>query len=453
MRSTLPRVLHRVAERTLLDAVLDAVSGLGARQTVVVLGAGREQVAASLAGRAVETVDGSAPRGEGGAMRRGLEALASGAGPVLVLSGDTPLILPETLARIVARRADGRFDAVLLSSRPPDPGGSPRVVRDRSGLVRALIESKNTSARQKAIGEVGAGIACFDAKVLARVLGTLREEPESHESGPSRTVAALCAAGGRVEAIVADDWREACGVHTRRDLAVAEEIERRRAIERALDAGVTVMDPLTTRIGPRVALEPDVILHPFVSLEGSTRIAEGCEVFSFTRIADSNLATRVSVGPHCDVEGASIGERARVGPYARLRPGTILEEDVRVGNFVETKEAVLRRGVKALHLSYLGDVEVGAEANIGAGVITCNYDGVGKYLTTIETGAFVGSDSQLVAPVTVGRDAYVGSGTTVTKDVPRGALAITRVKQVNVEGWADRFREANAKRKKTGEEH
>ena len=328
----------------------------------------------------------------------------------------------------------------MLSSGPPDPGGLGRVVRDTSGRVRAIVEAKDASSKERAIGEVSAGIACFEAKALARAIGLRREKRASGKIDPTGAVAALCAAGLAVDALVADDWREVCSVHTRRDLAVAEEIERRRAIERALDAGVTIMDPSTTRIGPRVAFEPDVVLHPFVSLEGSTRIAEGCEVLSFTRIADSTLAARASVGPHCDVEGASVGERARVGPYARLRPGTVLEEDVRVGNFVETKQAVLRRGVKALHLSYLGDAEIGADANIGAGTITCNYDGEKKHRTRIGRNAFIGSDSQLVAPVTVGDGAYVGAGSTITKDVPPGALALTRAPQKTISGWVARRR-------------
>src|SRR6185503_11730309 len=213
---------------------------------------------------------------------------------------------------------------------------------------------------------------------------------------------------------------------------------RRRAVERALDAGATVVDPGTTRIGPLVEVAPDVVLHPFVSLEGRTVLREGCEVHPFSRVADSVLEPGVVLLPHCDVEGAVIGARSRVGPFARLRPGTVLEEDVRVGNFVETKQATLRRGVKALHLSYLGDAEVGADANIGAGVITCNYDGERKHRTSIGAGAFIGSDSQLVAPVTVGAGAYVGAGSTITRDVPDGALAVTRVPQKNLEGWATR---------------
>jgi bifunctional UDP-N-acetylglucosamine pyrophosphorylase/glucosamine-1-phosphate N-acetyltransferase len=192
------------------------------------------------------------------------------------------------------------------------------------------------------------------------------------------------------------------------------------------------------RIGPRVTLSPDVILHPFVSLEGDTRLDEGCEIRSFTRILDSQIATGSAVGPHCEVEGAKIGPRAQIGPFSRIRPGSVLEEDVRVGNFVETKNTVLRRGTKALHLSYLGDADVGAGTNIGAGVITCNYDGEKKHPTRIGARSFIGSDVQLVAPVTIGSGAYVGAGTTVTVDVPDGALALSRVPQTNKEGWAER---------------
>ena len=245
------------------------------------------------------------------------------------------------------------------------------------------------------------------------------------------------------KAIEAADWREAWGVNTRRDLAAAEEIERRRSLDRALDAGATLVDPSTIRIGPRVVVEPDVVIHPFVSLEGRTRLAEASEILPFTRILDSSVAERAMVGPHCDVEGAVIGPRARVGPFARLRPGTVLEEDVRVGNFVETKNAHLERGAKASHLTYLGDTEIGADANIGAGVITCNYDGERKHRTAIGAGAFIGSGSQLVAPVTIGEGAYVGAGSTITRDVPAGALAVTRAPQETREDWV-------ARRKKKG---
>jgi bifunctional UDP-N-acetylglucosamine pyrophosphorylase/glucosamine-1-phosphate N-acetyltransferase len=207
-----------------------------------------------------------------------------------------------------------------------------------------------------------------------------------------------------------------------------------------MEAGASIVDPATTRIGPKVRFEPDAVVHPFVCLDGTTLLEQGSEVLPFTRVTDSTVGAGAVVGPHCEVEGAQIGSRARVGPFARLRPGTVLEKDVRVGNFVETKKAVLREGVKALHLSYLGDTEIGAGANIGAGVITCNYDGEKKHHTSIEEGAFIGSDSQLVAPVTVGKGAYVGAGSTITRDVPEGALAVTRTPQTNVEGWVAKRR-------------
>jgi bifunctional UDP-N-acetylglucosamine pyrophosphorylase/glucosamine-1-phosphate N-acetyltransferase len=438
MRSALPKVLHRVAGRSLVEAVLDAAQNLAPSRVVVVVGAGREQIAAVLAGRGVHFAVQDPPLGTGDAVARAREALGPGDGPVVVLAGDTPLLRPETLARLVARRREKKLDLALLTFRPPEPGDFGRVVRDRRGRPTTIVETKNASARQKRIGEVNAGVYCFAPDALSRALAKIRPNRVSGEFYLTDAVAILAARSGRVEAVEAEDWREAWGVNTRRDLAAAEELERRRGVERALDAGVTILDPSTVRIGPNVVLAPDVVLHPFVCLEGKTALAEGCEVLSFTRLVDTRLAAGAAIGPHCDAEGADVGVDARVGPYSRLRPGTVLEEGVRVGNFVETKNTVLRKGVKALHLAYLGDAEVGAGANIGAGVITCNYDGQKKHRTSVGEGAFIGTDTQLVAPVTVGKGAYVGAGTTVTRDVPDGALALSRSPQVNKEGWAER---------------
>ncbi len=439
MRSTLPKVLHRVAGRTLLDAVLDAAAPLAASRTVVVVGRDRERISAALDGRDVRWAVQDPPLGTGDAVRSAREALGDG-GPIVVLAGDTPLLRSDTLARLVALQREGGLAAAFLTFRPPDPGDFGRVVRDRAGRPTGIVEARNCSASQRRIGEVNAGVYCFAADALWRALERVGRNPVSGEFYLTDTIALLAKGGGRVAAIAAEDWREAWGVNTRRDLAAAEELEHRRGIERVLDAGVTVLDPATVRIGPKVTLAPDVVLHPFVSLEGRTALSEGCAVLSFTRVLDTTMAPGSTIGPHCDSEGAVIGPRAHVGPYSRLRPGTVLEEDVRVGNFVETKNAVLGRGVKALHLAYLGDAEVGANANIGAGVITCNYDGEKKHRTSVGEGAFVGTDSQLVAPVTVGRGAYVAAGTTVTEDVPDGALAISRTGQVNKAGWAARRR-------------
>jgi bifunctional UDP-N-acetylglucosamine pyrophosphorylase / glucosamine-1-phosphate N-acetyltransferase len=446
MRSAIPKVLHRVAGRTLLEAVLDAAQGIDPARVVVVVGAGRESVAASLESRSVTAVVQDPPLGTGDAARRGLSALSDQAGPIFVLSGDTPLLSHATLARLASRRAEKSLDLAFLSFRPPEPGEFGRVVRDARGRVLKIVEAKSASAREKRIGEVNAGVYCFGPGALARALEKIRLDALAREYYLTDAVGILAAGKGKVEAVEAEDWREAWGVNTRRDLAAAEEIERRRGVERALDAGVTVLDPASVRIGPRVVLSPDVVLHPFVSLEGATELAEGCEVLPFTRLSDTRVAAGAVVGPHCEVDGGSIGERARVGPFSRLRPGSVIEEDARVGNFVETKNTRLGKGSKAQHLAYLGDAEIGPGSNIGAGVITCNYDGEKKHPTRIGAGSFIGSDAQLVAPVTVGEGAYVGAGTTVTEDVPDGALAISRSPQVNKEGWV-----ANRKAKKAGQ--
>jgi len=447
MRSTLPKVLHRIGGRTLLDAVLDTAQEISPSQVVAVIGAGREQVEQALSGRAVTIVVQDPPLGTGDAVRRALPALAGhGSAPVVVLSGDAPLVTAATLAKLIERRREKRLDLAFLSFRPPDAAELGRVVRDPKGRVRRIVEAVNATARERRLSEANAGVYCFAAPALERALGKLVPNPRTGEYYLTDAVETLASNGGAVEALEAADWREGWGINTRRELAAAEEIERRRCLEKALDAGATIVDPATTRVGARVRFEPDAVVHPFVCLDGTTVLEQGCEVLPFTRITDSTVGPGAIVGPHCELEGAQIGPRARVGPFARLRPGTVLEEDVRVGNFVETKKAVLHAGVKASHLSYLGDVEVGAGANVGAGVITCNYDGERKHRTSIGEGAFIGSDTQLVAPVSVGRGAYVGAGSTITHDVPDGALAVTRVPQKNVEGWASKHRARKQRR-------
>ncbi|HLN81578.1 MAG TPA: bifunctional UDP-N-acetylglucosamine diphosphorylase/glucosamine-1-phosphate N-acetyltransferase GlmU [Thermoanaerobaculia bacterium] len=444
MRSALPKVLHRIGGRTLLDAVLDTAEEIAPSRIVAVIGAGRERVEAALGGRAVTIVVQDPPRGTGDAARRALTALSNGSGPVVILSGDAPLLTSVTLAKLIEARRANDLDLVLLTFRPPDAGDLGRVVRDAKGRVRRIVEARNATAREKRLAEANAGVYCFAARALSRALEKLSRNPVNGEYYLTDVVEILTSSGGSVEAVEAEDWREGWGINTRAELVAAEEIERRRSLERALEAGATIIDPATTRIGPKVRLEPDAIVHPFVCLEGMTVVEQGSEVLPFTRVVDSVLGVGAVVGPHCELEGARVGPRARVGPFARLRPGTVLEEDVRVGNFVETKKAILRAGAKASHLTYLGDAEIGAGANIGAGVITCNFDGERKHHTSIGEGAFIGSDSQLVAPVTVGKGAWVGAGSTITRDVPDGALAITRTPQKNVEGWVARRRARKA---------
>ena len=428
MRSSLPKVLHRVAGRTLIEAVVAATADLAPARVVVVVGANRQRVASALEGRPVHFAVQDPPLGTGDATARGREALGDGDGPVVVLAGDTPLLRAETLERLVRMRREKRLDLAFLSFRPPEAAEFGRVVRDGRGRAVRIVEARNASAREKKIAEVNAGVYCFAAGALTRALAKIRKNALSGEYYLTDAVAILAAGKGRVEALEVEDWREAWGVNTRRDLAAAEEMERRRGVERALDAGVTLLDPSTVRIGPRVALAPDVVLHPFVSLEGETRIEEGCEIFPFTRIVDTLVAAGTTIGPHCEAEGAKVGPRCAVGPFSRLRPGTVLEEDVRVGNFVETKNTTLRKGVKALHLSYLGDAEVGAGSEHRRRRDHLQLRRAKR--STARRSARAPSSAPTPSswrPSTVGDGAYVAAGTTVTQDVPDGALALSRV--------------------------
>ncbi len=421
MNSDLPKVLRRVAGRAMLDAVLDEAEKLSPAKIVVVASPQLDRVAHRLHSReGLRVVVQDPPRGTGDAVVRALASLGPADDPILVLSGDTPLITAQSLRKLVEEFRRARAAAVLFSARPDDPGSLGRIVR-KNGRFARIVEVRDAAPAQKKIREINAGIYCFRRDALARGLEHIRDDNAAHEFYLTDAVSAIARAGQRVEALEIEDPREAMGVNSRRELAFADAVERRRGAERLIDQGATLLDPETTLVGPYVSAARDVVIHPFVVLEGRTRLAEGCEIKSF-----------------CDLNDASVGRRTTVGPFARLRPGTVLEEDVRVGNFVETKKALLRRGAKAAHLSYLGDTEVGEDANIGAGTITCNYDGEHKHRTVIGKRAFIGSDSQLVAPVEVGDGAYVGAGSTITKDVPPGALAISRGSQRNIEGWAER---------------
>lgn len=422
MNSDLPKVLRRVAGRPMIDAVLDEAEKLLPRTVVVIVGHQRDRVLAHLKSRKrqVRVAVQDPPRGTGDAVRQSLSQLGDAEGPVLVLSGDTPLLTAASLRFLVSHLHRTRADLCLFTARPENPGTLGRIVRRRGRLWR-IVEVKDARPQELELREVNAGIYCFQAKALRKGLKGLSNENAAGEYYLTDAVATLIKARARVEAIELDDPREAMGVNSSRELALADAVERRRGAERLIDEGATLLDPESTLVGPYVSAARDVVIHPFVVLEGRTSLAEGCEIKSF-----------------CDLNDAVVGPRSTVGPFARLRPGTILEEDVRIGNFVEAKKARLRRGAKASHLSYLGDAEIGEGANIGAGTITCNYDGRNKNFTRVGKGAFIGSDTQLVAPVEVGDGAYVGAGSTITKNVPPGALAISRGTQRNIEGWARR---------------
>jgi bifunctional UDP-N-acetylglucosamine pyrophosphorylase/glucosamine-1-phosphate N-acetyltransferase len=438
MKSGTIKILHRAAGRPIIDYVLDLAADLTPHPPAMVVGYQREAVQKAVGSRARYAVQ-DQQLGTGHAVLQAAEMLeASGGKRVLILSGDVPLTRIETLQQLLDEHDREGNALTLLTMKPGDPGMYGRIVRDASGAVTRIVEAKDASDDEKRIDEVNAGIYVFDSEHLFDNLRNLRPDNAQKEYYLTDLLATIRDAGHRVGAVVAKDPIEAVGVNSRADLALVENEIQRRVIERLMRDGVTFRNPSTVVIDSTVAIGADTVIYPFVTLEGTTRIGEGCVVDPGVHLNNVTVGDDVHLKTGTVAEDAIIENEASVGPYAHLRPGTKLGKHVKVGNFVETKKAVFGEGAKASHLSYIGDAEVGADVNIGAGTITCNYDGVRKHQTIIEDGAFIGSDSQLVAPIRIGRGAYVGAGSTITKDVPPEALALSRTPQRVIEGWASR---------------
>jgi bifunctional UDP-N-acetylglucosamine pyrophosphorylase/glucosamine-1-phosphate N-acetyltransferase len=457
MKSELPKVLHSIAGRPLLHWVIRAARAAGAGRAIAILGHKADAVQASLDAAfgpgSIEVALQTEQRGTGHAVQCALPAVASEPDDriVVILSGDAPLLASERIAELVDACESSPAGLALLSTVPPRPMPYGRLVREAGLLVR-IVEHADATAEQRELPDTNAGFYAIRLGHLRRDLTRLRADNAKGELYLTDLIAHAAARGGATA--IDAPFAEVAGINDRVDLAATEVVARRRINEGWMRAGVTMIDPETVYIdadaGP---IGRDVTLGPSVALRGKTSVGDGARIDIGAVLTDVHIADHAYLKPYSVLSDSSIGSRAEIGPFTHCRPGSRIDEDAKLGNFVETKKTHLMAGAKANHLAYLGDASIGAKANIGAGTITCNYDGVAKHQTTIESGAFIGSDSQLVAPVTIGRDSYVGSGTTVTRDVPRGALALTRVKQVNVEGWADRFREAAAKRKKPGNEH
>jgi bifunctional UDP-N-acetylglucosamine pyrophosphorylase/glucosamine-1-phosphate N-acetyltransferase len=451
MKSALPKVLHKVAGRPILDRVLDVAEALAAEETgwrtVVVVGAGREDVVPHLARTAPRAaiVVQDPPRGTGDAVRAAVAEFGD-AETVVVVPGDAPLLKARTVLQLVAHlRLDAGTSMAFLTARLPEPGLYGRVVRDREGGFVRIVEEKDATADEKSISEVNAGAYAFDRTFLEAVLPTLSDQNASGEYYLTDVLGYCVTHGRNVASVTAEDPNEVLGINSRSDHARVEGILRRQAAEAAMSVGVTLVRPETITLDETVRLSPDVVLEPFVTLLGDTRVDEGTTIGQGTVVRDSVFGRNVTVKPYCVIESARVGNGAIVGPFARLREGTELADDVHVGNFVETKKARLEKGVRANHLTYLGDTTIGERTNVGAGVITCNYDGFTKHRTTIGKDVFVGSDSQLVAPVTVGDGAVIAAGTTVTEDVPENALTLSRTPQKNIEKGGAIYRERKTK--------
>jgi len=457
MKSETSKVLHKIAGRPMLHWVVTAARTAGAERVVAILGHQHETVKASLdasfGAGSVDVAIQSEQRGTGHAVQCALPSVRNEVDDriVVILTGDAPLLASERIAELVKACAESPAGLALLSTRPDRDMPYGRLVRDDKGVLQKIVEHSDATPEQKQIRDTNAGFYAIRLGHLRADLANLRADNAKGELYLTDLIAAAYARGGGTS--IDAPFTEVSGINDRVDLATVETAARRRINEAWMRAGVTMVDPASTYIDAEVGpLGKDVWLGPNVALRGKTSVGDNVKIDLGSVLTDVTVDDDTNIKPYSVISESVIGEKVQIGPFSHCRPGTRLDEEAHIGNFVETKKTHVMAGAKANHLAYLGDASIGAKANIGAGTITCNYDGVTKHKTTIEAGAFIGSDSQLVAPVTVGRDAYVGSGSTVTKDVPRGALALTRVKQVNVEGWADRFREAQAKRKKNAED-
>jgi len=419
MRSRRPKVLHELGGRPMLAFPLAAAAQLGARRQLVVIGFGADAVRERFAGQA-EFVVQAEQRGTGHAVQLCRGALADFEGDVLILYGDTPLLGDETLRRMAEHKADTGADLVLLSAHVEVPG---IVVRDAAGAVARVVEATDATPEELAIRERNTGVYLVDAGLLWKLLERLDDDNAQGELYLTQVVELAVADGLRVEALLLPDAAEALGVNTRAELATAARQLRERTLSRLMAAGVTIVDPDATYVDVDVEIGPDTVIEPGCVIQGASRIGSG-----------------VHLKPGCTIESSAIGDDVEMGPNAHLRPNCTIGDGCRIGNFVEVKNSVLGAGVKADHLSYIGDADVGPGASFGCGSIVVNYDGQKKHRTRVGARAFIGCNVNLIAPVAVEDDTFVAAGSTITTDVPEGALGVARARQRNVEGWVARRR-------------
>ena len=450
LKSRRAKVLHEIAGQPLLAHVITAAQKIvPAEHIYVIIGHQAESVRAAVGPMGVKFVLQAEQRGTGHAVMCAREQVA-GYQSLLVLSGDVPLIRTETIARVRDFHLAKKAAMTILTAVPTDPFGYGRVLRTgkNSDRVKAIVEQKALSKSQQKEREINSGIYAFATQPLFANIDRITTANAHGELYLTDMAALLVKSKAAVVALKADDPAEVLGANTLAELAALDATMRGRKCTELMAAGVSIYRPETCTIDPEVEVGPDTILEPFVQLLGRTRIGSDCRIRSYSVISNSLIADNVLVRPGCIIDQSSIAAGAQLGPYSHIRPGSEIGENAHVGNFVETKKTRLGRGSKANHLTYLGDSEIGPGVNIGAGTITCNYDGLNKHVTVIEEGAFIGSDSTLVAPVRIGKGAYVAAGSTITAPVPADSLALGRSRQVTKEGWARQQREARAQKAK-----
>jgi bifunctional UDP-N-acetylglucosamine pyrophosphorylase / glucosamine-1-phosphate N-acetyltransferase len=448
LKSDLAKVLHRAGGRTLIEHVVRACKGIGARQVCVVVGHCADEVTAIVAPFGAKSVLQQPQRGTGHALLVAKRTIG-GAKHALVLPGDAPLVRAETLKQLMRAHIESGAAATLLTAVLGDPTGYGRIVRRDEKRVAAIVEQSQLTGDQTEINEVNSSIYCFDLGKLWPVMASLKPDNAHRELYLTDAIRLLGEGGETVLAQIAPDASEILGCNTRAELADVDRTFRRRAADALMSAGVAIQFPDTVVIDPDVTAGADTEISAGVQLLGRTRIGVNCRIGTGSILSDMTLGEGVTIKPYCVLHASRVAAAAQVGPFAHFREGVELAEGARIGNFVEAKKAALGRGAKAMHLSYLGDTRIGEASNIGAGTITCNYDGVKKNQTAIGKRVFIGSDTALVAPVRVGDGAYVGAGSVITKNVPPDALAVARGQQRNIPGWARKRRAEMARDGKT----
>ncbi len=450
LKSRHPKVLHSVGGRPMLSFVVDTARQiLPAADIYTIVGHEADSVRQAVQGTKVNFVLQAEQRGTGHAIMSARDAL-SAYDHVLVISGDVPLLSRETLLRLRDFHLSKKASMTILTADTDDPTGYGRIIRKPgrgSDEVAEIVEQKKLKPEQAGVREINSGTYAFAVRPLFSHIDKLRTNNPHREFYLTDMAAILGKAGEKVLVVKAADASEVIGVNDRAELARLDARLRQAKCERLMASGVTIFRPETCVLDASVSVGPDTVIEPFVQLLGETRVGSDCRVRSYSVIEDSELGDGVTVRPGCVLSQSRVGKGAILGPFCHLRPGSEVGEEAHIGNFVEMKKTRLGKGSKANHLTYLGDAIIGDNVNVGAGTITCNYDGVQKHVTTIEDGAFIGSDSTLVAPVKIGRGAYVGAAACITEDVPADSLAIARARQINKDGWVKQKREEMAARK------
>ena len=440
MRSSLVKVLHPLWGRPMLHYVLDLCQGLPFKGIIVIVGHQAEKVKEALSGWNVEFVHQEEQLGTAHAVLQVEDRLRGFTGDLLVLSGDAPLLKKETIEELIAFHFREGAAATILTARVENPTGYGRVLRGKTGEVVKVVEEVECNELQRKKNEINAGIYCFSSDPLFRALQEVKASARKGEYYLPEVLPIIKGWGLKVSAHLSPDPEEVLGINTRAELAHAMEVLRLRTLERLMEQGVTLLDPSKTYISDTAIIGRDTVVYPGVFIEERTRIGEACTIYPNCRIQASRIGDRVTILDGSVIVDSEIANDCTIGPYAHFRPGTRLKRKAKVGNFVEVKKSVIGEGSKVPHLTYIGDTTMGDRVNIGAGTITCNYDGFQKHQTIIEDEVFVGSNVNLVAPVKVGKGAIIGAGSTITQEVPSDSLALERSEQVNKEGWAARWR-------------